>query len=570
VSATLYRYYQRELVFIRQMAQEFAKQFPGAAARLLLEENRSLDPHVERLLEGFALLAGRVQLKIDDEFPELTDALLNILYPHYLAPIPSTSVVQFDLDPERAQLPNGFVIERHARLRASPVGGLRCRFRTASPTILWPVAVTEAKMLVAPFPQGWDAPPRTKAALRLQIECASELPFAGLGLDRLRMHLANELPIVFTLYELLFNHALQVVFRPLDKGSKAPPVVLRPAEALFPVGFEDDEALLPYPRHSFPGYRLLTELFGTPLKFLFADLGGFARVREAGFHRKLEAIVYLDRRVERIDQALDAATFRLHCAPIVNLFEQTAEPIPLTHSRSEYRIVPDVAHAQGMEVYSVESVTGVDGSGGPTVPYQPFYAFKHAGDRQKMRHFWYARRREATGENDRGTDVYLSLVDLDFNPNVPDDRSLVVRTLCTNRDLPAQLRHATEGIVFESDAAAEEARQLLAAGLAPDAEPPVAGRRNGGVGGAARDAALVRLFRSGIKSAAIGGDPADDRGHHERAQPAGGRAHRRGHGGRILPRHGSHHRIRRDEVHRQPVVYICHRAGALSGAVRVD
>jgi type VI secretion system protein ImpG len=459
VSTTLFRYYERELLFLRHMAQEFAKQFPVAAERLMLEENRSRDPHVERLLEGFALLAGRIQLKIDDEFPELTDALLNILYPHYLAPIPSTSVVQFDLDPERTQLPDGFLIPRHARLDTSPVSGVRCRFRTSQPTTLWPVAVTDAKLLVAPFPQGWDAPPRTKSALRLEIECTSELPFTGLSLDRLRLHLVNELPITFTLYELLFNHALQVVFRPLDKGPLAPTVTLRPAEALFPGGFGDDEGLLPYPTHSFPGYRLLSELFGTPVKFFFADLGGFRRVRAAGFLRKLEAIVYFDRRADRLDQAIDAPTFRLHCAPVVNLFEQTAEAIWLTHARSEYRIVPAVEHPYGMEVYTVQSVTGV-GDGGPKAEYQPFYSFKHGADRAKNRHFWYARRREATGENDRGTDVYLSLVDLDFNPNVPDDKSLIVGTLCTNRDLPAQLRHAPERIYFELKQAAPIHRVL--------------------------------------------------------------------------------------------------------------
>ncbi len=454
MSTTLYQYYQRELVFIRQMAQEFAKQYPGAAARLQLEENQSLDPHVERLMEGFALLAGRVQLKIDDEFPELTDALLNILYPHYLAPIPSTAIVQFDLDPERVQLPKGFAIERHAKLRTAPVAGLRCRFRTGAPTILWPVAVTDAKLLAPPFPQSWNAPPRTKAALRLQIECSSELPFSGLSLDRLRLHLVNEQPIIYTLYELLFNHALQVVYRPLDQGAKPTPIVLRPAEALFPVGFDNDEALLPYPPHSFPGYRLLAEFFGLPMKFFFVDLGGFKRMRQAGFRRKLEAIIYLDRRPDRLEQAIDAATFRLHCSPVVNLFEQTAEPIPVTHTRTEYRIVPDVAHPHGLEVYAVESVTGVDASGGPTVAYQPFYSFKHGGDRDKVRHFWYARRRQAIGENDRGTDVFLSVVDLDFNPNVPDDQSLVVRTLCTNRDLPAQLRHSAEGSYFELEQAA--------------------------------------------------------------------------------------------------------------------
>src|SRR6516162_7572027 len=130
MSEALYPYYERELLFIRQLAQEFAKQYPAAAGRLLLEPNRSTDPHVERLIESFALLAGRVHHKIDDEFPELTDALLGVLYPHYLAPVPSMAVVQFQLDPDRGELPNGFLIDRHSRLRTQPVNGTPCKFRT--------------------------------------------------------------------------------------------------------------------------------------------------------------------------------------------------------------------------------------------------------------------------------------------------------------------------------------------------------------------------------------------------------------------------------------------------------
>src|SRR5438270_8986990 len=116
MSDELFPYYERELLFIRQLSQEFAKQYPAAAGRLLLEPNRSTDPHVERLIESFALLAGRIHHKLDDEFPELTDALLNILYPHYLAPVPSMAMVQFDLDAGRAQLPNGFLIDKHSRM----------------------------------------------------------------------------------------------------------------------------------------------------------------------------------------------------------------------------------------------------------------------------------------------------------------------------------------------------------------------------------------------------------------------------------------------------------------------
>src|SRR5438034_6164958 len=129
MSETLFPYYERELLFIRQLAQEFAKQYPAAAGRLLLEPNRSADPHVERLIESFALLAGRIHHKLDDEFPELTEGLLGVLYPHYLAPVPSLGVVQFDLDPARAGLPDGFDIPKHSRLKTRPVNGLPCSFR---------------------------------------------------------------------------------------------------------------------------------------------------------------------------------------------------------------------------------------------------------------------------------------------------------------------------------------------------------------------------------------------------------------------------------------------------------
>src|SRR6266446_9119252 len=116
MSEALFRYYERELLFIRQLAQEFAKQYPAAAGRLLLEPNRSSDPHVERLIESFAILAGRIHHKIDDEFPELTDALLGVLYPHFLTPIPSLAILQFQLDATRGQLPDGFKIDKGSRV----------------------------------------------------------------------------------------------------------------------------------------------------------------------------------------------------------------------------------------------------------------------------------------------------------------------------------------------------------------------------------------------------------------------------------------------------------------------
>src|SRR5438309_7491145 len=188
MSDTLFPYYERELTFIRQFAQEFAKQYPAAAGRLLLEPNRSTDPHIERLIEAFALLTGRIQHKLDDEFPELTDALLGVLYPHYLAPVPSMAIVQLDPATGSSELMKGHLIKPQSRLVTPPIGDLSCRYRTGYPVILWPLEVTSARVQPPPFPAGLRPPPKTAAILRLQFRTTGNVPLTELALDRLRLY----------------------------------------------------------------------------------------------------------------------------------------------------------------------------------------------------------------------------------------------------------------------------------------------------------------------------------------------------------------------------------------------
>lgn len=459
MSDELLRYYERELLFFRQLADEFARQYPATADRLLLGEGaRSTDPHVERLIQSFALLAGRIHHKLDDEFPELTDALLAVLYPHYLAPIPSMAVVQFDLDAARSQLPGGFPVPRHSALHTQaleylPGKRLACRYRTGYPLTLWPVAVTAARLQPRPFDDlGLVTSPSTaRAALRLELTCQGEIPFHGLALDRLRLHLLGEGPIVADLYELIFNHTLTVAFRPLDRDSRAAPFTLLPQECLSQVGFGPDEGLLPYPPQSFAGYRLLTEFFSFPAKFWFVDLGGWPRARAAGFERRVEVILFLDRSIPEVEQAVDAGTFRLGCAPVVNLFEQQiAEPISLNRTRFEYRVAPDYAHDRGLEVYSIDAVSSDDPASGLTTEYQPFYSFRHGA--APSRSFWYASRHPAVGSDNRSTEVYLNFVDLDYNPHLPSAPAVMVKTTCLNGDLLLnKLRQSGEGMVFEPE-----------------------------------------------------------------------------------------------------------------------
>jgi type VI secretion system protein ImpG len=168
----------------------------------------------------------------------------------------------------------------------------------------------------------------------------------------------------------------------------------------------------------------------------------------------MEVVLFLGRTSPRLEQGVDAGTFRTGCTPIVNLFEQIAEPIDVNHSRYEYRIVPDVAQPMGMEVYSIDEVTSADPTIGVVTNYEPFYSFKHAAGRQERRAFWYATRRASTQENDRGTDMYMNLVDLDFKPHLPSATTLVVRTTCTNRDLAGFLQRAGDQLYLELEAAA--------------------------------------------------------------------------------------------------------------------
>ncbi len=438
----LYRIYEGELTSFRQLAQEFGQKYPDTAGRLYLVQGRSNDPHVERLIEAFAFLTARVQNKLNDEFPELTDSLLNILYPHYLAPIPSMAIVQFELKAESATLPDGFLIPEGSKLKSPPVHDLPCEFRTTYPAMLWPIKLVQAKLQPPPFPQGVPFLAGTAAVLRLQFEMQGGLRFDQLSLDRLRIYLSAE-GLIADLYELLFNDVMRVVLRPLDAAG-VEPVILRPEEALHPVGFDLEEGMLPYPPQSFLGYRLLTEFFAFPAKFWFVDVAGWRQVAERGFQNKVEVDIYFRRTNTTLEQGLDITSFRLGCAPIINLFEQTCNARTVDQLRYEYRVVPSVEYPLGMEVHSITNVASADPN--ESRIYRPFYTFQH---QSRSETFWHASRRPSERPDDRGTEVYLQFVGLKFNPALPADEVIVVDSLCTNRDLPAKLQQAGEKLAFD-------------------------------------------------------------------------------------------------------------------------
>lgn len=447
-------YYERELAFLRQMGAEFAAKYPKIAARLQLEADRSEDPHVERMIQAFALLTARVHHKLDDEFPEITESLLNVVYPHYLAPVPSMAIAQFVLDPEQGKLTTGHGIERGTTLFSPAVNGQTCRFRTAYPVTLWPVEITAAQLdTTARF--GLSV--RAAGVVRLELTCVGGASFADLPIDRLRLFLHGESRLAYGLYELLFNNAQEVVLRGLRSGARTPTTVRLPPQVLRPVGLDDDEAVLPITHRAFAGYRLLQEYFALPEKFLFVDLLQLDRAAAAGFTQRIEVLVLLDR-LPRFEQPVTADTFRLGCTPVVNLFEQVAEPIRLSHTQTEYRVIPDIHRQQTTEVYSVDRVVSSRPDGQEVVEIHPFYSLRHAAAPEREGAYWYATRRASERRGDTGTEVYVTLVDTGFRPAAPATETLTVSATCTNRDLPGRLPFGGGRSDFEMEAAAPLSR----------------------------------------------------------------------------------------------------------------
>jgi type VI secretion system protein ImpG len=468
----LLHYYERELTFLRRMGAEFAQRYPKVAGRLQLEPTKCEDPHVERIIEAFAFLAARVHLKIDDDFPEVSESIFNVVYPHYIRPIPSMSVVEFRQDPEQAVPPTGFRIKRHTTLYSRPVDGVPCKFRTCYETTLWPITVASAQ---------WVTPDRLRpalklgdavAALRLELRCMGGTTFSQLDVRKLRLYLNGESNLVYPLYELLCNNARSPIVREVGVSGARPKQLTLASDALQPVGFGADEGMLPYPRRSFEAFRLLQEYFVFPEKYLFLDLAGFDDVRAAGLGSVIEVIIPIgpfERNDWRplLEAGVNASTVKTGCSPIINLFPQVSEPVLLSQKRHEYPVVADARRRLTTEIFSVEDVTAITPELAVPLRFRPFYAMQgqeatvvppangrsrgEAGERSPDGLYWLAKRRASGWRTDSGTDIYLSFVDRSGRTTDPQLDAATVRLVCFNSDLPSHLPFGSDKGDFEID-----------------------------------------------------------------------------------------------------------------------
>jgi len=445
------RYYSQELQHLREAGGEFAQEFPKIAGRLGLDSFECTDPYVERLLEGFSFMAARVQMKIDAEFPRFTQHLSELVYPHLLAPTPSMAVVQLQPDLSNPALQKGYRVARGSAMRSVLGQGdnTACEFRTAHAVTLWPIELVEAKFFTHGGRQaGLNAqlPPAVKAGVRLRLK-STGAAFKDLPLDTLALHLrgADEMPV--RILESLLAGVEGVLVTPVARPAAWHRLL--PKTALRPLGFGDDEALLPGDQRSFRGYRLLQEYFAFAQRFQFVELAGLQGALRQCTEREIEITILLNRTDVQLEKSLDASNFALHCTPAINLFQRRADRIGVSGEQLEYHVLVDRTRPMDYEVFQVESVTAYGAGPDSQQTFQPFYAAKDV-DTLYQDHAFYQIRREARQVSQRqrrdgprssyiGSETFIAIVDAAQAPYSADVRQLGLTVLCTNRDLPLAL-----------------------------------------------------------------------------------------------------------------------------------
>lgn len=483
-------HYERELAFLRTRAADFAQRYPKIAGRLQLSGDVGDDPHVERLMESFALLSARIHKRLDDDFPLFTEALLEVLYPHYLRPFPSCAVARFDLSAQALQMSQPAILPRGTELTSRPVKGVPCRFRTSQATTLLPLRVASVGFRHAlGAPAGTPLPPQATSVLSITLDKLSPaLSWQAALSAPLRIYLDGEASQVSALREALCGQAVGVMWQ-TDAGRPWRHAAGGAAALPQGVGFAEDQALIDWDDRSHPAYRLLTEYFAFPDKFQFVDLPALFSgpispgvapgvtpdaAGEGGMASRLTVHVLVaglraDADASRLLEAVAVHNIVLGAAPVVNLFRQAADPIRITHQQDSHAVVVDGRRAHGHEVHALERVYRVRQTAHGEVidEVKPFFSLQHGallaedgitpqgaakssgglsvGQAGAIPAYWQLHRDEDLAERSPGHELLLTLVDANQRLTTPAVETLSLDVLATNRDLPHLLAPGTPG-----------------------------------------------------------------------------------------------------------------------------
>ncbi|MCW8333871.1 type VI secretion system baseplate subunit TssF [Vibrio paucivorans] len=418
------KYFREELSFLKEQGKEFTELHPQLTRFL---HCKTTDPDVERLLEGFAFLTGRLREKVEDEFPELTHSIINMLWPNYLRPVPSMSIVQFT--PERS-VSARHCIEKGTQLDSKPVFGTKCHFTTCRDVQLYPVICEDVTAHHS----------RESTVVEIALNVSGDLTAGEVGLESLRFYLGGDKYSSQMLY-LWLNHYLDsIVVEANGTEFKVP------QDAFSTVGFESNDGLLPYPSNVYEGYRILQEYLSFPEAFQFVDVSRLKSALPASLSGKFSLKIRFSKTLPT-DVRVRKESFQLYCVPVVNLFEHDADPIDLTGKRTEYRIAPSSRYPAHYEIFSVDNVFGWQDSSqssgqrirGLKRQYSSFESFQHEIERVRNREALYYRVRVKESIRGDGFDHFISFVRGDETQCIDVDEAVSLKMMCSNRQLPVEL-----------------------------------------------------------------------------------------------------------------------------------
>ncbi|UEP41230.1 type VI secretion system baseplate subunit TssF [Burkholderia sp. B21-005] len=448
-------HYEYELGLFARALGDFAIRYPKIAARLGIQSGRTDDPHVARLIQTFSFLAAHLDSKLVDDYPEFTEALLEVVHPHYLRTVPSCAIVRFEPRAIIGQLTEPVVVPRGMAFnaRTAPV-----RFQSTYDVTISPLQIRSARYAPTTMaPSAVRLPADATGVLSISFTSADGPFTAAIPDGPIRVYLAGERPFVSSLLDALLLRAA-AAYVEVDRCGRWRAMSKVPFE---PVGFSDDERLLPDSRttsRTATTYRYLLEYFAFPELFDFVDLdlGRVRRAASAPDARELTLHVVLrDTPVDSVAAlalaSVDATAFKLFCTPVVNLFSQPAQPIVLKGEEA-YPVQPmRLAKHSPLSVYSIDAVYLGELSkknhkdddvpleiDRPRILVRPYQALSHGPHPDPTAVYWVAFRDRDPGSPGRQR-MMLSLVGLDGRSARPSLPQIDVMTTVTNRDLPARL-----------------------------------------------------------------------------------------------------------------------------------
>ena len=415
------KYFRDELSFLKDQGKEFTEIHPQLSRFL---NGQNTDPDVERLLEGFAFLTGKLREKVEDEFPELTHSIINMLWPNYLRPIPSLSILKFT---PQANCSTRQVIKKNTAVKSIPVFETSCQFRTCRDVDIYPLQCDEVSSI------------HTKDASKITLDMSvlsENGSINSVGLTSLRFYLGGDTHSAQNLY-LWLGHYLSAIEIEHDEGS-----INVPLDVFGVVGFDQD-GLLPYPKNVYQGYRIFQEYLAFPESFYFFDLTDIGKYIPDTVARRFTIRFHFSQTLPSGTQVTNDS-FILYACPIVNLFTHDADPIDLTGNRPEYRVSPSSRYPSHYEIFNVDHVEGWQETSDGRVRgqrriYTAFESFQHEIELAHRRLALYYRVRVKDSIRKDGFDHFISFVRGDETTGYQLDESVTLGLICTNRQLPSEL-----------------------------------------------------------------------------------------------------------------------------------